>query len=73
MKYFAILQAAGAARSIETNFKPLKIDVHTKAVSKKVIHDQCDQEGFIWFKYQRFHISDSDVDHLEFATILRCW
>ena len=46
MKYFAILQAAGATRNIETNFKPLKIDVHTKAVSKKVIHDQCDQEGF---------------------------
>jgi len=46
MKFFAILQAAGAARDIETNFKPLNIDVHTKAISKKVIHDQCDQESF---------------------------
>ena len=54
MKYFAILQATAAARSIETNFKPLKIDVHTKAVSKKVIHDQCDQEGFIWLNTRDF-------------------
>ena len=46
MKFFAILQAAGAANDIETNFKPLRIDVHTKAISKKVIHDQCDQERF---------------------------
>lgn len=46
MKFFAILQAAEAARDNETTFKPLKIDVHTKAISKKVIHDQCDQESF---------------------------
>ena len=47
MKYFTILQVTGAAGNIDTNFKPLKIDVHTKAISKKVIHDQCDQESFI--------------------------
>ena len=49
MKYFAILQAAGAARNIETNFKPFKVDVHTKAISKKIVHDQCDQESFFFF------------------------
>ena len=49
MKYFAILQAAGAARNIETNFKPFKVDVHTKAISKKIVHDQCDQESFTFF------------------------
>ena len=49
MKYFAILQAAGAARNIETTFKPFKVDVHTKAISKKVVHDQCDQESFTFF------------------------
>ena len=59
MKYFAILQAAGAQFYEQPNFKPLKIDVHTKAVSKKVIHDQCDQEGFIWItRYQRLNIRD---------------
>ena len=53
MKYFAILQAAGAARNIETNFKPFKVDVHTKAISKKVVHDQCDQESFTFIQSQK--------------------
>ena len=64
MKYFAILQAAGAARNIETTFKPFKVDVHTKAISKKIVHDQCDQESFTFIlnsesKFGYINVGDS--------------
>ena len=71
MKYFAILQAAGAARNIETNFKPFKVDVHTKAISKKVVHDQCDQESFTFFAEFKA-ISEHAGDNL-MVTVLCCW
>ena len=71
MKYFAILQAAGAARNIETNFKPFKVDVHTKAISKTVVHDQCDQENFTFFA--EFKAISEYVGDFMMMTVLYSW